>query len=184
MSRQTRSVLSHEYALLGFLNDQPAHAYQIYQRLRKASDLRLIWTIKQGQLYALLARLEEEGFIAASVEPQEGRPPRKMLSLTPAGEAFYRSWMISPVHRPRQFRQEFLAKLYCASQSGPPALRALLDAQRSAADAMAQDLAAQIAAAPDDRPYERLVYRLRLVQTEAHLRWLDECRQTLLQAEG
>lgn len=177
MTRQSRSPLTFEYALLGFLSNQPMHAYEIHRRLRKASGLRLIWTVKQGQLYALLARLEDDGYIASTLEPQEGRPPRKMLSLTAAGEEAFCRWTTEPVRRPRQFRQEFLAKLFFATQRGPDALRLLLDRQRSASRVLLEDLGRQVDAVAPDRTYERQVYRLRVVQTEAHLRWLDECEQ-------
>jgi DNA-binding PadR family transcriptional regulator len=149
--------------------------------LREASALRLIWTVKQGQLYALLGRLEEEGYLNGSLEPQDSRPPRKMLSLTDAGEAFYKRWMIEPVHRPRQFRQELLAKLFCARQAGPDTLHLLLDRQRVASRVLLEELQAQVSAA-HERPYEALVYRLRALQTEAHLAWLDECEQSLIES--
>lgn len=184
MTRQSRSSLSYEYALLGFLSNRPMHAYEIHRRLRKASGLRLIWTVKQGQLYALLARLEDEGYIASTLEPQEGRPPRKMLCLTAVGEAAFRRWMVEPVSRPRQFRQEFLAKLFFANNNGPEPLCALLAAQRDASRALLEELQRQVDAVPHDRPYEGQVYRLRAVQTEAHLQWLDECEQALLAAES
>lgn len=179
MTRQSRSPLSYEYALLGFLSSRPMHAYEIHQRLRNASELRLIWTVKQGQLYALLARMEDEGYIASTLEPQEGRPPRKMLSLTCEGEAAFARWMVEPVRRPRQFRQEFLAKLFFASKSGPEPLRTLIEGQRDATRLLRDDLQRQVEAVPGDRPYERQVYRLRAVQTEAHLEWLDECERAL-----
>lgn len=180
MSRSSRSPLSYEYALLGFLSNRPMHAYEIHRRLRKASGLRLIWTVKQGQLYALLARLEEEGYIASAMEPQDGRPPRKMLSLTAEGEAAFQRWMVEPVRRPRQFRQELLAKLFFANNNGPETLGALLAAQRDASRALLADLQRQIDAVPHDRLYEQQVYRLRVVQTEAHLRWLEECEEAML----
>ena len=182
MTRQSRSPLSYEYALLGFLSNRPMHAYEIHQRLRKASGLRLIWTVKQGQLYALLARLEDEGYIASTLEPQEGRPPRKMLSLTCEGEVAFARWMVEPVQRPRQFRQEFLAKLFFASKAGAATLCTLLECQRDASRLLLDDLQRQVDAVPHDRPYERQVYRLRAVQTEAHLRWLDECERDLVAA--
>ena len=180
MTRQSRSPLSYEYALLGFLSNRPMHAYEIHQRLRKAGGLRLIWTVKQGQLYALLARMEEEGYIASMLEPQEGRPPRKMLCLTAEGEEAFQRWMVEPVQRPRQFRQEFLAKLFFASQSGPEALRLLLDRQRAASRALLDDLVRQVESVPSERLYERQVYRLRVIQTEAHLQWLGECEDAYL----
>jgi len=173
--------LSHEYALLGFLSERPMHAYEIHQQLRKASGLRLIWTVKQGQLYALLARLEDEGAIASTLEPQDGHPPRKMLSLTAQGEETLGRWLVEPVSRPRQFRQEFLAKLFLASQAGPATLRRLLERQAAADHRLLEDQQSQIDSAPLDQPYERLVYRWRAAQTEAHLRWLDECQQALLE---
>ena len=179
MTRQSRSPLSYEYALLGFLSNRPMHAYEIHQRLRKAGGLRLIWTVKQGQLYALLARLEDEGYIVSTLEPQEGRPPRKMLSLTCEGETAFARWMVEPVQRPRQFRQEFLAKLFFASKAGAETLRTLTAGQRDASSLLLDDLQRQVDAVPNDRPYERQVYRLRAVQTEAHLVWLDECEQAL-----
>ncbi len=181
MARQSRSPLSYEYALLGFLSQQPMHAYEIQQRLRQTSGLRLVWTVKQGQLYALLARLEEEGYIASALEPQEGHPPRKMLSLTTQGEETLQRWLVEPVRRPRQFRQEFLAKLFLASQAGPATLRRLLESQVAANLRLLEDQQSQIDSAPLDQPYERLVYRWRAAQTEAHLRWLDECQQALLE---
>jgi DNA-binding PadR family transcriptional regulator len=130
----------------------------------------------------LLARLEGEGLIASSLEPQEGHPPRKMLRLTSKGEAALRRWMVEPVQRPRQFRQEFLAKLLFAHQSGPGALLLLLDRQRTASRALLEEIHRQIDTLPPDRLYERQVYRLRFVQTEAHLQWLDECERMLLKA--
>ncbi|MCB0201590.1 MAG: PadR family transcriptional regulator, partial [Anaerolineae bacterium] len=128
----------------------------------------------------LLARLEEEGYIASAMEPQDGRPPRKMLSLTAEGEAAFQRWMVEPVRRPRQFRQELLAKLFFANNNGPETLGALLAAQRDASRALLADLQRQIDAVPHDRLYEQLVYRLRVVQTEAHLRWLEECEEAML----
>lgn len=178
MARQSRSPLSYEYALLGFLSSQPMHAYEIHQRLRAASGLRLIWTVKQGQLYALLARLEEEGYIASTLEPQAGRPPRKMLSLTDAGEAAFRRWMTAPVRRPRQFRQEFLAKLYFAQQAGSEVLHTLLERQRQACNDSLAELRQQMDGAAN-RPYDWLVYHLRLTQTLAHLEWLAVCEHRL-----
>ena len=85
MSPMVKTPLSMEHALLGFVRQRPLHAYEIHQTLAQAEALGLVWHLKQGQTYALLARLEEAGYLAATIEPQDLRPPRKVLHLTPAG---------------------------------------------------------------------------------------------------
>jgi len=48
------------------------HGYEIYQQLRAATGLGLVWRIKRSQLYALLAEIEARGYVAATTLPQEG----------------------------------------------------------------------------------------------------------------
>src|SRR3954454_23190306 len=99
--------LTVELALLGFLYRQPMHGYQLHQELNEARDLGLVWHLKEAQLYRLLGRLEEEGYITSVNEAQGLRPPRKMLHLTPEGEAAFLAWTRAPVRRGRELRLEF-----------------------------------------------------------------------------
>ena len=85
--QQTTTPDGLEYALLGLLRREPLHAYEMYQRLRRGELLGHIWQLKQSHLYALLARLEEQGLIAGSTALQGARPPRRMLALTAEGTA-------------------------------------------------------------------------------------------------
>ena len=73
---QTTTPDGLEYALLGLLRREPLHAYEMYQRLRRGELLGHIWQLKQSHLYALLARLEEQGFIAGSTELQGALPTK------------------------------------------------------------------------------------------------------------
>jgi DNA-binding PadR family transcriptional regulator len=168
-----------EIALLGLLRTSSRHAYELHQLLQDAEPLGIIWRLKQGNLYALLAKLEEAGYVASELEPQGARPPRKMLSLTPDGYAAFTKWVKNPVEHGRDFRLEFLAKLYFAAQIGAHATRELLDQQRAACQEWIHDLEAQISASDPERRFERLIYQFRITQIEAILRWLDTCEQTL-----
>lgn len=89
----SRSPLTIEYALLGFLYQQSRHGYEIYHQLLAGDSLELVWRLKQSQLYALLTKLEQQGYITARLEPQDVRPPRKMLQLTAAGQEAFLSWL-------------------------------------------------------------------------------------------
>ena len=173
-----KTPLTMEHALLGFLRQRPMHAYEIHQRLKEANAIGLIWHVKQSQLYAHIARLEEEGYVTSVIEPQQARPARKVLHLTPAGEAAFAHWVSTPVEHGREFRLEFLAKLFFASQLDRKTLDMLLDGQRDANSSLIDQLNQTIAELAPDRHFDRLVLRFRVGQLEASLSWLDECAAT------
>jgi DNA-binding PadR family transcriptional regulator len=175
----TRSSLTPEYALLGFLYRQPRHGYEIYQHLLAEDGLGLVWRLKQSQLYALLTKLEQQDYITATLEPQDARPPRKMLQLTASGREAFLSWLRSPVPQGRKMRLEFMAKLYFARRLEPAAAVTLIDGQRDICRAWLVSLQTQADALSAERPFEWLVYQFRIGQVEAMLNWLDVCEQAL-----
>ena len=64
-----KPALGLEHALLGLLRAQPMHAYEMHQQLLRAEALGLVWHLKQGHLYALLANLEVPGYVRSTTEP-------------------------------------------------------------------------------------------------------------------
>lgn len=170
-----KQPLTVEHALLGFLRQHPMYGYEIHQRLLASAEVGLVWSIKQSMLYALLARMEDEGYLSSTLEHQGARPSRKILALTPAGEAAFLSWVRSPVPHGRDFRLEFLAKLYFACAEGPAEAQALIAAQRAASTLRRDELCARIDALADQRSYDWLVLNYRVGQLDATLTWLDLC---------
>lgn len=179
MSPMVSSPLTLEHALLGFLRNQPMHAYEIHQKLSQLNDLGRVWRLKQSQVYALLGRLEEAGYISTTTEVQGARPPRKMMTLTPSGQAAFEHWQSTPVTHGRDFRLEFLAKLYFADESGPETVTRLISEQNSTSQGWLADLRTQAEAVPPTRRYDWLVLQFRINQIEAILTWLDTCANTL-----
>jgi transcriptional regulator len=72
-----------EALVLGSLQEQPLHGYEISKRISAQSQGLL--KIGEGQLYPALHKLEERGLIEAEWVAQEGKPNRKTYSLTAAG---------------------------------------------------------------------------------------------------
>ena len=171
-------LLTVEHALLGFIYERPVHGYEIYQQLSAPDGLWQVWRLKQAQLYALLAKLEEHGYILADVQPQAARPPRKMYTLTAKGRAAYLSWLHGPVAHGRQMRIEFLAKLYFACRQGPAAANALLAQQTAACEQWLAHLRRQPPAAPQEM-FAYAVQQFRINQVESFLAWLAACRDHL-----
>ncbi|RME75743.1 MAG: PadR family transcriptional regulator [Chloroflexi bacterium] len=174
MSPKRRAPLTTEHALLGFLLDRPMHGYEIYQHLMEPSGLGLVWHIKQSRMYAMLARLEQAGYLSARVEPQDNYPPRKVFHLTDAGRAVFLVWVRQPAPHGRSMRLEFLTRLYFARRLGPDVVHGLLAAQQTACRQWLDNLHRQIAALPDPHSFEALVYRFRQGQIEAMVDWLTE----------
>jgi DNA-binding PadR family transcriptional regulator len=179
MSPMIKLPLATEHALLGLLRQEPMHPYEMHQQLQQAKALGLVWRLKQSHLYALLSRLEEAGYIESTLEVQGSRPPRKIMRLTPSGALAFETWLVTPVEHGRDFRLEFLAKLYFAGQEGPAAIAKLIEAQQQACATWLADLRAQADQLGDRSAYEWLVLQFRIGQIEAIVNWLDTCRATL-----
>jgi DNA-binding PadR family transcriptional regulator len=179
MSPNIQQSLSIEFSLLGFLRQKPLHGYQIYQQLSDPSGLGLVWRIKQSQLYALLSRLEGEGYITAELEPQDARPTRKVYRLTERGKIAYEEWVQSPVPMPRRIRQEFLAKLYFARQDGPKISTRLIGSQRAVCQSWLADLTAKKPSPESGSMQMYLIYQYRLHHVGAILDWLELCNESL-----
>ena len=175
-----KQPLTIEHALLGFLRQQPMHAYEIHQTLLRAEALGLVWHLKQSLVYVMLERLEAEGYITAALEPQGGRPPRKILQLTPGGQDAFTEWLVAPVGHGRDFRLEFLAKLYFARQDDPASAATLIAGQQAACRDWLAELRTQADALSDARHYDWLVIQFRIGQIEAIVAWLDICTATVI----
>ncbi len=72
-----------EALILAVLSDHALHGYEISKRIRSQSQDVLKYG--EGQLYPALHKLEEAGFIEAEWMLQDGKPDRKVYSITPGG---------------------------------------------------------------------------------------------------
>ncbi|MEZ4864434.1 MAG: PadR family transcriptional regulator [Caldilineaceae bacterium] len=168
-----------EHALLGFVYAQPSHGYDIYQQLAESNGLWQVWRMKQSQLYALLAKLEDEGYLVTTLQPQGTRPPRKVYSLTLVGVSAFEAWLATPVTHGRQMRLEFLAKLYFAYRQGPAVVLPLLDQQTTTCQQWLAELQQQVDALATGDPFAYAVQQFRISQIDSFLTWLTTCRQAL-----
>ena len=166
-----------EYAVLGALLSGPAHGYELKRRLN--SGLGPIWHIAQSQLYCVLSRLEREGLVKGRLESQGARPPRRVFSLTPAGEHAFWEWATSPVRHAREVRIELLAKLYFLRRHAPDRVPELLSAQAERLARLRDRLSQRKALPTDDAVLARLTLSFRLALLSALLSWLEDAKVQL-----
>jgi PadR family transcriptional regulator AphA len=167
----TRQPLTTEHILLGYLAEHPMHGYELHQRLEDPAALGTVWRVKQAQLYALLTKLEGDGLVESTLEPQDPKPPRKIFNLTNAGQRTLDHWLQHPVPHGRELRIEFLAKLYFARKQHPATALALVHAQKH----LLQEWLEKNPTPPSEETYRYLVHAFRTGQIHAMLEWLDTC---------
>jgi DNA-binding PadR family transcriptional regulator len=89
-----------------------------------------------SQIYRLLARMVDSGWVHYEVSVNDGRPDSKVYRLTELGEQTLREWIASPYEPPTRFQdREFLNRFRFGGPLDRPALlrlvRTELDARRS-----------------------------------------------------
>lgn len=174
-------TLSPEYALLGFLAQQPAHGYELHQRL--TAELGQVWHASVSQTYNILNRLERQGFIAGKVQPQAARPDRTRFRLTAAGRRRFDAWLqaVAP-GQGRAVRLEFTTRLYFARALQPERVPEMVAAQAAEIRARLAELAPQLERLPPGETLNRLSLQLRVRQLTLLLDWVAECGAALAAA--
>lgn len=76
-----------ELLLLGLLKVQSQHTYQLNDFIER--NLSHLTEMKKPTAYAVLERLSKAGYVDVRSEQEGKRPPRKVYSITPAGEVLY-----------------------------------------------------------------------------------------------
>lgn len=167
-----------EQTLLGLLASQPRHGYNLTREFAPDTTLGDIVHLESGMLYAHLKKLQKEGWVVAEVEPQESRPPRRVFSITPAGEEELKRWLSEPVSKTRDIRLDFLLKLYTARVHDPALAEKLINDQREVCESFIESLNEQMEAETDE--FRTLVLEMRLAQNTALLSWLRRAATRLV----
>jgi DNA-binding PadR family transcriptional regulator len=168
-----------EYILLGLIQEQPAHGYALYDRLRNTPELSLIWQVKRSKLYYLLDKLESEGLLSVSVSSQGPYPDRKVYQLTSRGKKALASWLNSPVMSSRYIRLAFLSKLYFLLRENEERAAVLIDQQVKICQGWLQNLQRQQQSLEKDDFINSQVFLFRIGQINAMLEWLENCREQI-----
>ena len=75
------------FQILGVLLRQPRSGYEIVKQLE------YVRPVKTSQVYPTLARLENYGFVVSDDVVQDGRPNKRVYSVTAAGESTVKDWI-------------------------------------------------------------------------------------------
>lgn len=82
-----------------------------------------------GSIYPALAGLEADGLVVSRTETRDGRPNRKVYSITEEGLAAFEARLYGKTPQEDKFRSEFLVAMLFAAQLGPDRVADMVDTQ-------------------------------------------------------
>ena len=112
--------MSLQYALLGFLNYRPMTGYELKQTMDVSTSN--FWHAKQSQIYTTLKKMEGNGLVISDVEAQEGRPDRRVYSITQAGINDLQTWLSLPILELQARKELILLKLFFSAEEDKQSL--------------------------------------------------------------
>lgn len=162
--------------VLAMLAKEPAHGYDLRERLRQGLG-PLGRSLNAGQIYVTLARLERAGLVTwERAAGRAERPERKVYALTADGQARVVEWL-GDVDWPKPDLTEFHLKLVAAAAGGLADPRELVDAQRRELVRRLGEAQRAALAEPPASDAGLLLEGIAL-RLQADLRWLDACERT------
>jgi PadR family transcriptional regulator AphA len=161
---------STEFIILGSLLPGSKHGYEIMQFL--SSALEPACRVSTSQLYLILKRLELAGMVHSSLESQKTRPSKRVYGLTNQGKEVFVQWLQTPVEHVRDFRTEFLTKMFFFYHLALPGADRLLDSQIDAIEQLKRRVHER--RETEDEAFMALVYGFKNHTIESILTWLRQ----------
>jgi len=96
-----------EILILRRLRSGPAHGYELRKRVEETTG----FVLHNNSLYPALRRFEEAGAVTKAAEPQAGRPPRLVYTLTEVGQELLHDMLAQLPAEQAGDETEFLARL-------------------------------------------------------------------------
>lgn len=172
MSRKSTPFPSSEYALMGFLFPGSCHGYELHKRITDPNGVGMTWGLKLSNMYAQLAKLEHNGLITGNLQPGDQRPARMEYSLTDTGRELFEKWMHQLVNHPRDFRQEFMVRVYFLSQYHPEEVHELVKNQLSECERWLKTTKDKDTSLTKPGSFQNIVYHFRFSQIQSIVDWL------------
>ncbi|WP_382306548.1 helix-turn-helix transcriptional regulator [Herbiconiux sp. UC225_62] len=167
-----------QFVVLSMLLGGPLSSYDL--RSRFADVVSLFYSASLGSIQRALTVLDDQGFIESRRDQASSRG-RKAHSITPAGRAAWREWMLSPVTGAGAERT-MLARVFYLGQLSDPSDRAAVVAtvrdRVEVDEANLRRLSGSATASPAAHyQLATLDYGLRTLTLARH--WLDELAEEL-----
>lgn len=176
-----------KHTILAFLSRRPLSGYEVAKEFTEGFG-SCFWKASQQQIYAELAKLEQQGYVTYKAIPQPGRLDKKIYSITAQGHQVLTGWLTQP-SEPAAIRED-LGVMGLAGHLVPHTvvIREIERRRQLHADMViqAKKLDAYFAEHLDDLDlkdlYMHLIIRRAIRYQEDWVAWCDEALQAIHQA--
>lgn len=162
-----------ELLILRLLSSADYYGYEL-DRIIDENHMRAWADIGFSSIYALLGRLEKQGYVEARFEKEHGSPRRKVYSITETGRAGARSSTAEMLSAPGEPRDDFTVALVTADLLGEDERRECLDSCRRELERRIELFRGAVPAAVRSKPWVMRAMDRRLRLMQADLAWLNE----------
>lgn len=84
-----------DYVLLGLIRMRPSlSGYEMKDIITRSTGF--FFTAHLSQIYPSLKKMADAGWVTFSLQPQEGKPDRKLYTITRAGSKALDAWLLQP----------------------------------------------------------------------------------------
>ncbi len=177
--------MSLPHVILTVLSTRDATGYDITKEF--SASIGYFWKASHQQVYRELNKMADKELVTCKLEPQDGKPDRKVYSITEAGRHALGDWFEQSTIHPT-VRDEFCAKLAACSVQPSTAFRIQLTEliqESKKLVAHYREIEAAYYATPStldkQARLERLTLRRNLLSRQA---WLDWAEETLAELEA
>ena len=170
------------YAILALLDGQEElHGY----RIKSAFEERIgpFWSLNFGQIYQTLKDLKRRGLVECRFDQGEGHISRWVYTATTKGRRALETWLKRSPRNPQPIRDEIFIRLLVLNRKElAPCLLQLANQEHVYREYLTRLTAHRRSLEPlvtDERLLNSLAADAALFHAEAHLKWLDHCRDVL-----
>lgn len=171
------------YAILDGLSSGPKTGCDLTKGFQ--GSIGFFWNASHQQIYRELDRIHEKGWTSVAIEPQNGKPDRKVYALTEVGRAELLAWIESPTAAAPS-RNPLLVKLFVGHLGDRGKLIAELEREKGEHEktlAQYRDLESEyfseIHQLPVKRRFQRYTLRHGILYEGGWLAWCEEVLQDL-----
>ncbi|WP_026918876.1 PadR family transcriptional regulator [Gordonia shandongensis] len=167
-----------EHAIMVSLSERPGTGYEIGRQFERS--IGYFWSATHQQIYRTLKKLHDDGLVSFESVAQDGRPDKKVYTLSPTGYEMLADWVNSPTPV-SPLRSDLGVKLRAADLGDLPTVISELAEHRDEAAALLtvyrgfeRDYYPDPQTLTGRRLHQYLVLRGGVRMSESTVQWCDE----------